>query len=104
MLSCQTPLRKWLVLRSTSCSDGEPSSHPHPRTRQRFVGLGLACPPTLADIVVVVSAKSPVTNFARDEVRDIFLGKGNRFPDGQPAPTNQVEGSSDRGDFGFDPI
>lgn len=38
-----------------------------------------------AELVVVVSAKSPVTALRPDQVVDIFLAQTGRFPDGEPA-------------------
>lgn len=67
-----------------------------------LVGLALSLPAsgTLADVVVVVSAKSPVTALTKNQIVDIFLGKSNRFPDGSPAePIDQVEGSAVRDEF-----
>ena len=68
-----------------------------------LVGLALNLTATsgaLADVVVVVSAKSPVTALSKNQVVDIFLGKSNRFPDGSPVvPIDQVEGSAVRDEF-----
>ena len=53
-----------------------------------------------ADVVAVVSAKSPVATLSKSQAEDIFLGKSNRFPDGSPAvPIDQVEGSAARDEF-----
>ncbi|HKT73117.1 MAG TPA: hypothetical protein VJQ47_09520 [Steroidobacteraceae bacterium] len=53
-----------------------------------------------ADVVAVVSAKSPITVLSKSQVTDIFLGKANRFPDGTPAvPIDQPEGSAARDEF-----
>lgn len=38
-----------------------------------------------ADLVVIVSARSPVTALSADQVADIFLSESNRFPDGSEA-------------------
>jgi ABC-type phosphate transport system substrate-binding protein len=47
------------------------------------------------DVVVVVSARSPVATLAPYQVADIFLGKSNRFPDGKQAvPVDQSEDSA----------
>lgn len=62
------------------------------------LGLGSAC--ATAEVVAVVSARSPVTMLTRNQVTDIFLGKTNRFPDGsQAVPIDQVEGSAIRDEF-----
>ena len=60
--------------------------------------LGLAT--AQADVVAVVSAKSPIGELSRNQVIDIFLGKRTRFPDGSAAvPIDQTEGSAARGEF-----
>ena len=62
--------------------------------------LGLSGMPVMAEIVVVVSAKSPVTALNKNQVVNIFLGKVNRFPDNTAAmPIDQVEGSAVRDEF-----
>jgi ABC-type phosphate transport system substrate-binding protein len=56
----------------------------------------LAC----ADVVPVVSARSPVQELSKNQVVDIFLGKANRFPNGdQAVPIDQAEGSEVRDVF-----
>jgi ABC-type phosphate transport system substrate-binding protein len=53
-----------------------------------------------ADVVVVVSAKCPVSTLNRAQLTDIFLGKTARFPDGTLAvPIDQAEGSPARDEF-----
>jgi len=53
-----------------------------------------------SEVVVVVSASSPVTELSKSQVSKIFLGKSRRFPDGSRAvPLNQREGNSDRDSF-----
>lgn len=48
-----------------------------------------------AEVVVVVSAESPVTALTEMELSDIFLGKTNRFPNGESViPVNQAESQS----------
>jgi ABC-type phosphate transport system substrate-binding protein len=57
--------------------------------------LSLGADGTVADVVVVVSAKNPVTALSRNQVVDIFLGKTSQFPDGRQAvPVDQVEDST----------
>lgn len=52
------------------------------------------------EVVVVVSAKSPVTSLTKAQVSNIFLGKTNRFPNGSMAvPYDQTEESVKRGEF-----
>jgi ABC-type phosphate transport system substrate-binding protein len=47
-----------------------------------------------ADIVAVVSAKSPVAALTKDQLSDIFLGKAATFPGGgQAVPIEQAEGA-----------
>ena len=53
-----------------------------------------------ADVVAVVSSKSPVTSLSKSQVADIFLGKVVRFPNGTLAvPIDQEEGSPARDEF-----
>jgi ABC-type phosphate transport system substrate-binding protein len=53
-----------------------------------------------ADVVVVVSANSPIASLSKTQVIDIFLGKRTRFPDGSDAvPIDQTEGSVARDNF-----
>lgn len=60
------------------------------------VASGAAC----ADVVPVVSSKSHVHGLSRNQVVDIFLGRTNRFPNGEPAvPIDQAEGSEVRDVF-----
>lgn len=62
--------------------------------------LGLSVGSAAADVVVVVSAQSPLTALTRDQVADIFLGKSSRFPDGSRAvPIDRLEGSALRDEF-----
>lgn len=62
--------------------------------------LGLGISAVSADVVAVVSSKSPVTSLSKGQVIDIFLGKRTRFPDGSPAvPIDQTEGSAARDEF-----
>ena len=64
------------------------------------LALGLPMGSAAADVVAVVSSKSPVTALSRNQVVDIFLGKTSRFPDGEQAvPIDQVEGSPARDEF-----
>jgi ABC-type phosphate transport system substrate-binding protein len=64
------------------------------------VALGLTSGAAMADVVVVVSAKSPVAALSKTQVQDIFLGKTIRFPDGAPAVViDQAEGSAIRDEF-----
>lgn len=64
------------------------------------ITLGLAAQSAAADVVPVVSTKSSVDNLSPNQVTDIFLGKSNRFPNGDPAvPIDQAEGTAIRDAF-----
>jgi len=53
-----------------------------------------------ADVVVVVSAKSHITNLTADQTAKIFLGKTSSFPDNSAAiPIDQPVGSDIRDEF-----
>lgn len=53
-----------------------------------------------ADVVVVVSAKSPVGNLTAEQVSQLFLGKTSTFPGGaQAMPIDQAEGQPPRDEF-----
>ena len=53
-----------------------------------------------AEVVVIVSAKSPVTSLTAEQTARIFLGKTNSFPDDSDAvPIDQAEGSAIRDEF-----
>ena len=66
------------------------------------IGIALCLSGALveADVVVVVSAKSPITVLDKTQVADIFLGKTSRFPNGVHAePIDQAEGVAVREEF-----
>ncbi len=53
-----------------------------------------------ADLVVVVSARAPVTALRADQVADLFMGEENRFPDGSEAiAIDQTIGTPLRNEF-----
>jgi ABC-type phosphate transport system substrate-binding protein len=53
-----------------------------------------------ADLVVIVSARAPVTSLRADQVADIFLAEANRFPDGSEAiAIDQTIGTPLRDEF-----
>jgi ABC-type phosphate transport system substrate-binding protein len=61
---------------------------------------GASGSPASADLVVIVSAKSPVSALRPDQVAAIFLGHTARFPDGVEAvPLDQPLGSKLRDEF-----
>jgi len=65
-----------------------------------FAALNLASGGAAADVVTVVSAKSPITALSKSQVGDIFLGKISRTPGGTPVqPIDQAEGASAREEF-----
>ncbi len=53
-----------------------------------------------AEVVVVVSANSPVASLTKDQVSNIFLGKTSTFPGGEQAiPIELSEGAAQRDEF-----
>jgi ABC-type phosphate transport system substrate-binding protein len=64
------------------------------------LALSLASGIASSDVVVVVSARSPIMALSKNQLIDIFLGKVSRYPDGTEAmPLDQAEGSSARDEF-----
>lgn len=64
------------------------------------LALSLSSAVVEADVVAVVSAKSPITALDKSQVADLFLGKTNRFPNGvQAVPIDQAEGLAVRDEF-----
>ncbi|RFA24639.1 hypothetical protein CAI21_20920 [Alkalilimnicola ehrlichii] len=62
--------------------------------------LLLAVAAAKADVVVVVSADSPVDSLTAAQVGDIFLGRTSSFPSGgEVLPIDQAEGSAAREAF-----
>ena len=62
--------------------------------------LALAAGSAAAEVVVVVSARSPVASLRAGQVADIFLGQAGRFPDGSEAvPLDLAFGSPLRTEF-----
>ena len=62
--------------------------------------LSFAAMPAIADVVAVVSVRSPIDVLSASQVVDIFLGKARNFPDGTPAvPIDQAENSTARDEF-----
>lgn len=66
-----------------------------------FGALCLSTPlSALAEVAVVVSAKSGVNALTPDQAADIFLGRANSFPGGENAvPLDQAESSAVRDEF-----
>lgn len=53
-----------------------------------------------SEVVVVVTARSPLESLSQAALSDIFLGRTSRFPDGRPAvPLDLREGSAARAEF-----
>jgi len=53
-----------------------------------------------AEIVVVVSADNPIDGLSRAELRDIYLGRAHRFPNGLPVtPLDQKETAAAHDEF-----
>ena len=70
------------------------------RTLAAVVAMAAASQAPAADLVVIVSAKSPITSMRADQVAAIFLGQTARFPDGAEAvPLDQRIGSPLRDEF-----
>jgi ABC-type phosphate transport system substrate-binding protein len=53
-----------------------------------------------SDVVVIVSAESPVVKLSNDQINRIFLGKADTYPDQRAAtPIDQPEGREIRDEF-----
>lgn len=64
------------------------------------LAISLASTMAVADVVVVVSAKSTVAALTKTQLEDIFLGRVSHFPNGQRAvPIDQTDGSAAREQF-----
>jgi ABC-type phosphate transport system substrate-binding protein len=62
--------------------------------------LSLASAAANADVVAVVSIKSPITALTQNQIGDLFFGKASHFPNGvQAMPIDQQEGSPARDAF-----
>lgn len=65
-----------------------------------FLMLTMAMSAANADVLVVVSAKSPVAELSNQQVANIFLGKTSRLPSGERVePVDQKEGAPLRDEF-----
>jgi ABC-type phosphate transport system substrate-binding protein len=65
-----------------------------------LAGAGPARAAGASELVVIVSARNPVTALRADQVAAIFLGQSLRFPDGvEAAPLDQPIGSPVRDAF-----
>ncbi len=64
------------------------------------IGLSLLAELSSADVVVIMSVKSPVALLDKGQVSDIFLGKSATFPDGAMAvPLDQDSSSGPHSEF-----
>ena len=72
-----------------------------PRNRLTFaLLLAMIAASAHAEVVVIVSAQSPVTSLTAEQTARIFLDKSNTFPnDGAAFPIDQAEGSKARNEF-----
>jgi ABC-type phosphate transport system substrate-binding protein len=53
-----------------------------------------------AEVVVVVSSQNPIKTLSRAQITDIYLGRMNRFPNGNPVkPIDLSESSPTRSEF-----
>jgi ABC-type phosphate transport system substrate-binding protein len=65
-----------------------------------LLAAGLAPQLASAEIVVVVSASSPITKLSDNQIADVFLGKLARLPGGTTVqPLDQAEGRAARDEF-----
>jgi ABC-type phosphate transport system substrate-binding protein len=64
------------------------------------LALSLGATAAMADVVVVVSAKSSLEHLSKNEIAALFLGRTARLPNGELAlPIDQDEGSAQRDEF-----
>jgi len=64
------------------------------------LALAFVSQTAIADVVAVVSAKSPITTLSNAQLAEIFLGKVGRAPNGMRiVPIDQAEDSTDREKF-----
>ncbi|GAB5096694.1 phosphate ABC transporter substrate-binding protein [Caballeronia sp. LP006] len=69
-------------------------------TASLFAALCMCTSSAMADVVVVVSAKSPLTSLNESQIADIFLGRVGAFPSGDEAvPLDLPDDSPLRADF-----
>jgi len=65
-----------------------------------LLSLGLGASSISAEVVAVVSTKSPISTLSKGQIIDIFLGRRTHYPDGTLAvPIDQTEGSAERNEF-----
>lgn len=62
--------------------------------------LASACLAASAEVIVVVSAKSPATALTQEQAADIFLGRSTTLPGaGAAIPIDQTDGAAPRDEF-----
>jgi ABC-type phosphate transport system substrate-binding protein len=76
----------------------------HTKNRLQLIVIGLLWSvlinPVNAELLIVVSAKSPVDSLTPDQATDIFLNNASKFPSGGMAvPIDQSEASAVRAAF-----
>lgn len=64
-----------------------------------MAGALLAVSPAFADVVVVVSAKSPVGPLTGDQISEVFLGKTSTVGSVNVVPVDLAEGNATRDEF-----
>ncbi|WP_332848664.1 phosphate ABC transporter substrate-binding protein [Massilia sp. S19_KUP03_FR1] len=70
------------------------------RTTVAVALLASACLAASAEVLVVVSAKSPATALTQEQAADIFLGRSTTLPGaGAAVPIDQAEGAAVRDEF-----
>jgi hypothetical protein len=63
------------------------------------LALYLVMNSAVAELVVVVSTQNPITGLTSEELEDIFLGRHNRYPNGEPAEPVEVDNLESRREF-----
>ncbi|MEB0135268.1 phosphate ABC transporter substrate-binding protein [Actimicrobium sp. CCC2.4] len=62
--------------------------------------LSLSCAGAVADVVAVVSAKSPLTELSRNQIANLFLGNASMLVNGEPViPIDLAVGTPLRDEF-----
>jgi hypothetical protein len=64
------------------------------------LALSLSCAAAMADVVAVVSAKSPLTELSRNQIANLFLGNASMLVNGEPViPIDMAVGTPLRDEF-----
>jgi ABC-type phosphate transport system substrate-binding protein len=65
-----------------------------------IIAVATASSMAQGEVVVIVSSNSSITSLSADQAARIFLGKNDKFPNGQSAiPVDQPEGETIRDEF-----